>query len=466
MTDQMRGDMLAPGSSCICPNLRALAERGVRFSRAYASSPTCSPARASLMTGRLPHTHGVTEVTHCIPDDCSVLREQYPHWAQHLTDAGYRTAYVGKWHIDKNNQAGPYGWELDGSSFAPIWQKRFSEWWDPSRITNHRLNDQPAGYQSPIHYGVTDVRPEQRDIGHVYELTSEWLNDLTNGDDPWCCFASAHAPHDPFVVGAEAFSQYDPDVLQLSPNAHDDLADRPGLYRKLTRVWDNMTEDQHRTCMACYMAMITEVDQFFGRLLKQLDESGQADNTIVIFTSDHGELLGSHGLYCKNVSAFEEVYRIPMLIAGPGIAAGEESSARVGLHDLAATLPELADAESLNTEKESRSFASLLGADRAADNDWQIGYAEGEGNVFRYTHRVLWDGNWKFVFNGFDEDEMYNLADDPYEMNNLINDPEHQQRADELMATTWRIASDCNDPIAPVHYPGLRLGRVGPLAVN
>ena len=137
-------------------------------------------------------------------------------------------------------------------------------------------------------------------------------------------------PHDPFICGEEAFAQYDVDAIELCPNVFDDLADKPNIYRKAGLAWADFTERQKKEAAACYYASITEIDAQFGRLIDLVEQAGQLDNTIVVLASDHGELLGSHGLYCTNYSGFEEVYHIPLVVAGPDIAKDEVSQASVG----------------------------------------------------------------------------------------------------------------------------------------
>ena len=111
LPDAMQAQVVTPDHDCKTPNFDRLAQRGVRFTRAHCPLPTCSPSRASLMTGLLPHNHGVLQVEYCVDDDQSVLRTEHPHWAQRLSDAGYRTGYFGKWHIERSNRLEEFGWQ-------------------------------------------------------------------------------------------------------------------------------------------------------------------------------------------------------------------------------------------------------------------------------------------------------------------------------------------------------------------
>jgi arylsulfatase A-like enzyme len=302
-------------------------------------------------------------------------------------------------------------------------------------------------------------------MGIITSLALDYLDRVVGSDQPWCCFVSVPEPHDPFVAGQDAFSHYDIDSLHLQPNVRDELSGKPGIYRKAARVWSDMTDRQHLEAAACYYASITEIDQQFGRILDRLDRVGALDNTMVILTSDHGELLGAHGLYCKNFSAFEEIYNIPMIVAGPDIVPGI-SEARVGSHDLCPTILELTGQAPFDVP-DSRSFAQLLGDPTAHSDDFRDGFAEYHGTRMAITQRVVWEDPWKLVFNGFDFDELYHLQDDPYEMNNLAEDPACQERLRHMTTLMWRRVQETGDhTLYNSHYPALRVAPYGPRIID
>lgn len=465
MTDQMQGRVLNPDHPCITPNLDKLCTRGIRFTHAYTPNAVCSPARASLMTGTLPHNHGVLYVTHTVDDDQACLRTELPHWAQSLDACGYTTGYFGKWHIERSNDLARFGWQQGaerGSQQAEN-HRNMRTRMDRAEWFLEGFIDGPKGYHPNRFYGVCDVPPEERGMGEKAARAGEFLDNVMADEDPWCCFVSLTEPHDPFYCGQSAFEQYNVADIKLQPNVHDELEGRPGLYRKAARIWDGWSDQQHKEAAACYYASITEIDSMFGQLLDKVEAAGQMDNTIVIVTSDHGELLGAHGLYCKNICAAEEVYNIPLIVTGPGIKSGVTSHARVGLHDLCPTILDLADCEPFATS-DSRSFASLLAAPHENETDFQSGYAEYFGGRLILTQRVVWNGPWKYVFNGFDFDELYNLDDDPFEMNNLAEDPACQTQLEMMVKQMWhRIEESGDHSLLNSHYPILRVAPHGPL---
>jgi arylsulfatase A-like enzyme len=461
MCDQLRGDVFDEGHVCQTPHLHRLADRGLRFTRAYTPNAVCSPARASLMTGRLPHAHGVLTVTHTVDDDQCNLRT-LPHWAQQLESAGYHTGYFGKWHVERSRQLDRFGWQQFACEGTEALKAADAEISADHPWSLQWYLDQPPGYQSERFYGAVDAPPAQRRVGSRVRLAQNFIDEATTQDRPWCCVVSLQEPHDPFICGTEALAAYDIDSIPLPASIGDDLTDRPGIYRKAAKVWAHMTPRQHREAAACYYASITEIDALFGSLVDRLDAAGQLEDTLVVLTSDHGELLGAHGLYCKNFMGAEEVYRIPMTIAGPGVASGQTCDGRVGLHDLGPTLLMLAGCAPMDTHGDSHSFDELLITPQQTA-DWQLGYSEYFGGRMLLTQRVVWNGDWKFVFNGFDEDELYNLHADPHEMTNRINDPTCRNQVESLCRQMWTKCRDSGDAsLLNSQYPILRVAPVGP----
>ncbi len=465
ITDGMQARTLLPGHDCKTPTIDALKARGVHITNAYTPLPTCSPARASLMTGLLPHNHGVLEVEHGVDADQCVLRTEHEHWAQRLQRAGYATAYFGKWHIERTGKLEQFGWQTHdirgAKDHANASQKGLAvdDSLDPETVQQYRG---PEGYNDTLKYAVTDIPPEKRQIGLPASQACAWLETEAPDDKPWVCCVSHYEPNESLVVGREAYEQYDVPNLKLPETLHDDLSDRPNIYRRDQQIWKDVSDAEWRNILACYYGRITELDSQLGRVLDVLAAKGQLDNTVVIFTSDHGRYVGGHGLEAHNFGAFEEIYGIPMVVAGPGVAQGMVTDARVGFHDLCPTLLDLAG-EAPFEGMDSKSFADLLRDPQAAKANHREGYAEYFGSRFRLTQRVYWADDWKFVFNGFDFDELYHLADDPLEVTNLIDRPEYADRVRQMMTGVWRRMHETGDTtLLNSHYHSMRFGVVGP----
>lgn len=466
LADGMQAETIEPTHVCRTPNLESLASSGVRFDNAHTSCPTCSPARASFMTGLLPHNHGVLEVEHGRDDDQCVLRTEHPHFSQRLSEGGYRTGYFGKWHVERTQDVSQFGWQQSAVKGAEhLRGLGRGEGGPPNFQLDEKLSgfiDGPAGYRRLLHWGVTDTPPEGRYPGLSAQDAIEFLSEQKNEGAPWCCCLSFSEPNEALVVGREALAHYEPNELPLPANFFDDMSDRPNIYRREQEIGRGLSEEHWRWARACYFGRITELDDIVGRLVSLLEETGQRDNTIIIFVADHGRYVGAHGFDAHNFGAFEEIYRVPLVISGPNVPTESTCQAPVGIADLCPTICELAGVESI-ASNDSRSLLPLLKEPAASAKEFDCGYAEYHGTRFPLMQRIVWEGRWKFVFNGFDFDELYDLAADPHEMSNLANDPRHQSRVREMMSLIWgRVSATHDRAIEESHYFSMRLACVGP----
>jgi hypothetical protein len=231
LADGMQAETVDAEHPCLTPNIEKLAARGLKFNRAHTTCPTCSPARASFMTGLLPHNHGVLEVEHGRDDDQCVLRADRPHFAQRLSNAGYRTGYFGKWHIERTNQLGAFGWQeffvkgtehLRGLGRGDQGPQTF----DLDKSLCGYI-DGPEGYNRLLHWGVTDTPLDERYPGLTVRDVDGFLKSCLKESVPWCCCVSFSEPNEALVVGRETWIRYNPQALPLPVNFFDDLSDRP-----------------------------------------------------------------------------------------------------------------------------------------------------------------------------------------------------------------------------------------------
>ena len=418
------------------------------------------------MTGQLPHTHGVLEVEHGRDDDQCVLRTAYRHFAQNLSDVGYRTGYFGKWHIERSQDVARFGWQESVVKGA-VHVKNLGR--GQAGPATFQLDESltgyiegPRGYKRILHWGVTDTSLHDRYPGLTVADAKQFLDERMADSEPWLCCVSFSEPNEALVAGREAFEKYDPATLPLPENFFDDLSDRPNIYQREQLIGRDISEEHWRNARASYFARITEVDQMVGQLMDHLEAAGQLENTVVIFLADHGRYVGSHGFDAHNFGPFEEIYRVPLIVAGPEIKPGTECRAQVSIADVGTTICSVGQADPIETP-DSRCFASLLREPEVVTDEFQTGYAEYHGTRFPLMQRILWQDDWKFAFNGFDFDELYNLADDPFEMTNLINRPDQQSRVETMMTEVWRRVRDTNDrAILESHYFSMRLACVGP----
>ncbi|HYH31337.1 MAG TPA: sulfatase, partial [Pseudonocardia sp.] len=274
------------------PHLDALAAGGVRVRDAYANSPVCGPSRASLLTGLLPHEH------HVVANDLP-LRPGLPTVADVLAGAGYRTGWIGKWHLD--------GLPRD-KWVSPDRRRGFGFW--AAVNCSHRYLD--------AHYYRGDDPEPVPFTGYEPDVQTELALEFLAEGEPFFLTVSYGPPHDPYPdVPRHYLDRYDPDRLTPRPNCADGPAERERLHQ--------------------YYAGISAVDDQLGRLVATLRDSGRLDDTVVVVTSDHGDMLGSHGRRAKQVP-FEEAVRVPMVVHWPAGLAPRDVDGLMGLVDLPTTL--------------------------------------------------------------------------------------------------------------------------------
>lgn len=447
LTDQQQAATVQPGPPCLTPALDALAGEGVRFDRCYTPSPVCSPARASLMTGLLPHQHGMVDVSHTVPSYRADLRPGVDTWSALLARRGYRLGYYGKWHVERSERLEDFGFAEHEVFLRPsprylAHRRALGLPERPDRLAPSYVLRQP-GYRDLTLYGVADEPVEATTEHYVCTRALEFLERAVAGPAPWALVVATQGPHEPYVVPRALYERYDPAALVPPASFDDDLADRPAIYRRQRGVWEGMAWEQFAEATACYYSLCSLIDDQVARLLGALDAAGQRDQTVVIFTSDHGDLMGAHRLLLKGVPAFEEVYRVPLIVRWPrGAAGGRVVERIVQLHDLAPTFVELAGAGRLDAHGRSL-VGELTGRpDRARR---QEAVAELHGQRFSYTQRVVWDARYKYVFNAFDFDELYDLRDDPAELVNLAGRSQARPVLERLAARMWAIARETGD---------------------
>lgn len=406
-TDQQRSTALgcAGAEDVVTPNLDRFAAQGIRFTNAVANTPVCSPARATILSGRHVFGHGL--VTNDIP-----MRTDIPHIAGEFTSAGYRCGYIGKWHID----------EGDRGVFIPPGPRRrgFDDFWAVANCTHdyngshYYLNDDPAPYW---HKGY--------DAFSQTDMAIEYLESRGpgSGTNPFCLFLSYGPPHCPYKSApAEFQSMYAGKVFRLLPNTRPDA---PIEARNL--AWQGFPAGAGiRDIMAGYYAHVSALDHAFGRLMDALDRLGLAANTLVVHTSDHGDMLFSHnrGWKCK---PWRESVGIPMLVRWPGrIEPGRVSDAPVGLVDIMPTLLGAAGVQ-VPAGVEGADLGPLLrGDESAAPVEQYINFPcmpasfslkEWRGVVTRrHTYVCTRNGPWM----------LFDDKADPFQMNNLVQDKDHE----------------------------------------
>lgn len=454
-TDQQRYDALgAAGNPHIrTPHLDRLAAQGARFTGCYTQSPVCAPSRASLMTSRYPHNHGLWANGVDINPDEQLFTKA-------LADAGYDCGLVGKFHLGAA-QHGRVEPRIDDGFRTFRWshdpyvrgQNAYHDW-----LEEHF----PGVLDEATRTGgaeAIDRLPTAQHYSHwIGEETVEFLTNGRERDKPFCFIVNFFDPHHGFGAPAEYRDSYDAAALPRPVTS--DLSTKPAIYTEaskasyagVARGFTDYSPDEVQDAIAQYYAMVTLIDDEVGRILEVLEQQGLAENTIVIFTSDHGEMLGDHQMMLKGPMMFDCSVRVPLLVRWPGqIPAGTVREELVEWIDLAPTLLAAAGLDPL-PRQQGRDLSGLWSG-TWEDRDWVL--SEYRNSCWPYDPPVhttmLRHGQWKLVVHhgapatARERDgELYDLAADPHEQHNLWNTPEaaDQQLAMERMLLDVLVATE------------------------
>lgn len=463
MTDQQRGDSVYPFSRAITPNVDAFAKKGVTFSQAHTVAPHCCPARATLWSGLFPSQHGVWNNVSVGNALSRGLYDGVTLFPELFQKSGYRTYYSGKWHVShyespshrgfdmysKECDKHPYAGKDDNNPpFVKEW-KQFENFVQPTDREEGQIIRR--GYKTHTHYSnqPRDIDPKiveegLRILKHRGEVDKE--SGIQKGEDaPWLQVISSNAPHDPYHVDQKYLDMYDMDSITLPKNFGDDMADKPSLYRKTAQRFAQLTEQEHREALRHYLACCTMQDEMFGQVLAELEASGELEHTIVLYLSDHGDYTGEHGLWCKGLPCFEGAYHIPMIIGGGSdlISGGRIVEDFTSLADIAPTLLALCDIPHSHAMTGHSLKNYLQGKPPEFIQDTV--YTQSNGNELYGLQRSVRTKQWKYVYNGFDFDEMYDLTKDPEEMNNIFEDYKDSPELRALSKKMWEFAKKTGD---------------------
>jgi len=405
------------------PNLDRLAARGTRFSRAYCNFPLCGPSRMSFMTARYA---GELE---CLTNNMQ-LGSDVPTFAHAFNVAGYETLLCGRMHFNGPDQRHGFQKRLVGDVLGAYENhvdglKRVLG--DPLRKTTG-----PSA-EAIRHSGRGDTGYQAYDNA-VTDAAAQWLTDR-HAEQPFMMVVGLVLPHAPFVAPDEDYALYDNRITADDlPKPHPESL-HPEMRRLQSRAGlegaEPVSLDDQRRARVAYHGMCTFTDRCVGRILDALDAAGMTDNTIVVYTSDHGEQLGEHGMWWKH-TFYEGSVGVPMIFAGPGIPAGWATSRNVSLIDVGPTLLDLAGAPAIPGAS-GKSFRCLLDGDTENWHDTVI--AE---NLWPpqsdCLHRMIKQGPWKLChYPGF-EPQLFNLDIDPGETRDLAADPAVSITREELMS--------------------------------
>jgi len=443
-TDQQRYDALGCyGNPYVqTPTIDGLARDGVLFEQTYVQNPVCAPSRASLMTGQYPCNHGLWANGVTLPD-------HHPVFPKALADGGYACGMIGKMHLSAcfagrteprlDDGFGYYKWAHDPAHRSPendyhLWlASEFPELYAQAITSGGRTRHEPGGF---------DTMPSEAHYSRWASTRAiEFLDGVGKEDAPFFLWVNFFDPHHPFVAPPEYLDRYDPDSLPDPVGFDGELATKPPIQQRASdesyaghaRGFATYTSREIKEIIAAYYAMVTLVDDEVKRILDRLDATGLANDTIVIFTSDHGEMLGDHHLLLKGPMLYDCAVRVPLIMRWPGhLPAGERRSDLVQWIDLTSTFIELAGLEPMPTCHGMSLLPLARGDTDAQSRGWAICEYLNSGHPYDppVYLTMLRTGNHKLVVEHGPpalerphRGELYDLVNDPPEMHNRWDDP-------------------------------------------
>lgn len=466
-SDQQRFDTLGCyGNRFVrTPNVDALAAGGVLFESAYCQSTVCTPSRASFLTGRYPRTTRCRQNGQSIPAD-EVLVTRL------LAEAGYACGLSGKLHLS-----------VCRPDAAPVRERRINDGYSIFNWSHHPHKADPNGNYPTNEYNMWvassgvkyEIRPlpasQYVQIGMPAEFHQttwcankaiEFMQYASQYDRPWLFSVNMFDPHHPFNPPEELLQRYMDrlDDIPLPNYVDGELQGKPewqsvdhgGASGGKFIGFSKMTERDHRICRAAYWAMCDLIDQQVGRMLEALEGTGKARDTIVIFMSDHGEMLGDHGMYLKGPHFYEPAVHVPLVVSCPGrVAPHRRSGALVELTDLAQTLLDAAGLPH-HPGMQGRSLWPMLTAQAGLDRHRDSVYCEFYNASSKYAQKafgtMVRDARSKLVaFHGCDQGELYDLEQDPRETKNLWADPSRAALKLDMLKLLCDRMAETVDPL-------------------
>ena len=466
-TDQQRRDSLpCYGNGVVrAPNVQRLAEEGIVFENAFTPVPLCAPARASLLTGRWPIHHGI--LFNC-ESGCAAGKDflgPVRGFGQRLRAAGYDCRHIGKWHIGTTFTPADAGFEgvyYPGYGY-PQDHPHYLEYLRGVGVSGFVLGERfhgrcADGSPGPLLAAVQEGGVEASVPHYLAEQTIGALREAAAAGREFFIACNFWGPHAPYILPEQYMHLYDAAEVPAGTWAGGDLAGKPAICRDYARYWgvaDFGPDEWSRLVRACW-GYVSLIDSEIGRMLATLDELGLAGETAVIFTTDHGGMVGAHGLMDKGPFPYDPLCRIPLIVRLPGRAgAGRRREEIVYNMDLMPTFLELAGAE----VPDGVDSASLVPLWSGREGDFprrEAAFCECHGHQVPAFSRMVRTHRMKYVFNAAGPDELYDLAADPLERENLIDDPSRRGELKDMRERLREHLSRQGDPVLR-YFEGSRM---------
>lgn len=479
-TDEQRLDTLGCYGNpfVLTPHIDQLALSGVRFNHAYVQCPVCTPSRSSFLTGRYPRTTRNRQNGQAI-DASEILIPKI------FRDHGYYTGLVGKLHLSPcSPDVSPFGEPRTDDGYVefhwsnspnPKWpNNEYSQW---LMRKGKQFQTKPYNGSKYVHQGMS---PEYHQTRWVADTAIRFIETTAHFNHPWFLSVNPTDPHFPLDPPIEYLERY-LDILEdipLPKYVSGELENKPNV-QKADHIaatnqpgrfsYGDMTDFDQQMIRAAYWAMVDQIDVQIGRIIDMLHQTGQYDNTIIIFMSDHGDMLGDHGIHLKGPYFYDPLIRVPLIISGPGVIANKQRQALIELVDLAPTLLE-ASGMPFYPGMQGKSFLSLLTEDNQTDHHREDIYAESYNASWRtwdrkprekiekyeqkedlisqpFTTMLRTNHHKLVVYHGEEMGELYDLQTDPNETTNLWSDQEYKNLKMQLLLRMCDRMAWTSDPL-------------------
>ena len=449
MTDQHRTDTIGclGNPHARTPVIDAMGESGFAFTHCFTPTAICTPARASLLTGKRPGKHQVL----ANPEWNIAYQVSIPEgtwtYTQELRDAGYNVGIVGKYHCGYNL---PDKFGADDDTYwgaeNPVANEKYVAWLEANNLPPVRAHDLwrgklPGGRDGHIIAARLD-QPEEATFerflaDRAIEKLREYAADWKDSKQPFCLDVHFFGPHLPYFLPDEWFDLIDPDDVELPENFGDSLIGKPPIQENYATYWStsSFTNEQWKKLIAVYWGYTAMIDFEIGRIMDVARELGILDDTAVFFCADHGEFTGSHRLNDKGPMMYDDIYNVPFIAHIPGVSTVGRSDAFVSLIDLPATVLDIAGLDTSLVE-DGRSIVDLTRGGQV--EGWREDIVcEFHGHHFPLQQRMLRTRDFKLVINPESINELYDLRLDPAEMNNVYTVPVYDDIRRELATNLY-----------------------------
>ncbi len=431
--DQQRQDCIGCYGNPIVrtPNIDRLASNGIRFNNAFTPTPLCSPARTSLQTGIWAHNSRVMFNTGQggLAGGVNDPDPRIGFFSNSLKEKEWQLAHIGKWHIgSEKNKPSDHGYEgiyYPGYGIpSPIYgppHKHYLDYLKTQSVSGFNFLSEKRDPSGSKLYSGLQEGPQSASIPtYLTNQTIEYIKRFTGNNSPFFISCNFWGPHEPYCIPKKHYEMYKDTDIDVWPNFNCDLSDKPVAVKRYGDYWKTgwFNRKSLSELIAEYFGYITLIDEEIGRILKALDDAGELERTLIIYSADHGSTVGSYRMWAKGFGMYDVVTRIPLIVSHQSIRSSV-SDAFVTLLDLAPTFLEIAGCEVTRNMDGSSLMSIMCGKKKGIREDYIV--TEAFGHVVPFWQRMVRTQSSKYIYSPTSNDEFYDLESDPYETRNIID---------------------------------------------